>query len=230
MLTRRPRWAWTAGSLIRRMYPAQTIRSGAIASMRANSAASNARRVAWSRGSSAMAGIPAARARCSAVASRRSENTPTISTPSRPAAIASISACRLLPRPDTSTAMRKGRESEIGTRGADKRRSADVDAICAGVRDDFSDPAVRQAQAIEICADGGDIAGRHDEHEAHAAIERPPHFFVGDRTFALQPVEHRWQHDRRRLDPQAKSLGNDADDVLGQAAAGDVRHRMQVMG
>jgi len=58
------------------------------------------------------------------------------------------------------------------------------------------------------------------EHEADAAVEGAPHLLARHRAFALQPVEHRRRH--RCLDFHAEAVGHDADDVLGQAAAGDV--------
>src|SRR5690606_36124366 len=70
----------------------------------------------------------------------------------------------------------------------------------------------------------GDRFLRQHQHEADATVEGAPHLLVGHRALALQPLEHRRQDDGRGLDVQAQALGDDADDVLGQAATGDVGH------
>src|SRR5688572_20381 len=132
--------------------------------------------------------MPASRAIASAAASGLSENTPTIRAGTRPASIARINARRFEPRPEASTAIRN-----IAA------RSTDADALVAGGRDDGADRPRREAEAIAVGGHRGDVAGSDDQHEADAAVERAPHLLARHRAFALQPVEHRRQHDRRRV-------------------------------
>src|SRR5690606_7605728 len=143
-----------------------------------------AARLVKSRGRTASAGTPMARARSSANAEGLSEKTPTSRAARRPSSIASLIACRLLPRPEARTAMRK----------ATGIASADMHALAVGGRNDLADPAMGQRQALQFGLDRGHFALRYHQHEADAAIERAPHFHVGHRAFALQPVEHRRQH------------------------------------
>src|SRR5688500_571003 len=206
--------------------------SGARAAMASASSASNASREAHAFASRLQRN--ASGTRCNAMAPGRSENTPTTSPSSAPVAIASGSACRLLPRPEARTAMRfighaasgGRRYSKALTRAASGRAaSADADPIDGSGVDHMADGAMGEAEAIEVGADRGDIARRDHQYEADATVERAPHFVLRDCAFALQPVEYRRQHDRRGLDVEAESIRDHADDVLGQAAAGDVGHR-----
>src|SRR5436190_1877219 len=155
--------------------------------------------------------MPAARVRSSAYALRLSENTPAISAWRLPAAIASIRAWRLDPRPETSTASRSG-------------ASANAHALRAARRFDRADLEVAEPERVERARGGGQIRARDDHGVADAAVERAPHLVPGHVAGALEPIEHRRHGPGARVDGQAQAFGHDADDVLGEPAAGDVRH------
>src|SRR3546814_12278198 len=122
----------------------------------------------------------------SATASGRSENPPTISAASVPPAIASSSACRLLPRPEARTAMRYGRDWGLGV-GDWGERSADSDTIATVGLDHCADPAVRQGEPVEVGFDRRRSRGGDDQHEADAAGAGAPHLRAGDPAIPLQP-------------------------------------------
>src|SRR3546814_1662797 len=133
-----------------------------------NGASLNAGRLENPFGAGDRAAIPPLRARCRATAFERSENTPTISATRVPSAIASISACRLLPRPEARTAMRYGRDWGLGV-GDWGERSADSDTIATVGLDHCADPAVRQGEPVEVGFDRRRGRGGDDQHEAEAA-------------------------------------------------------------
>ena len=91
---------------------------------------------------------------------------------------------------------------------AEQQFLSDADAIVASCLDHLADGAMGAAEATEVGADRSDVIRCNHQHEADAAIERAPHFIVRDRAFALQPVEHRRQHDRRSLDVEAEAVGD----------------------
>src|SRR6478672_3192359 len=131
----------------------------------------------------------------------------TLAPPSWPASCAASSARKLLPRPEASTTMRNP---------ATLFSSADeAHALAAVALHDVADFAVRKAQLPERSGDRGHFARRQHHHEAHAAVEGAPHFLARHRALALQPVEHRRQHDRGSFDVEAEPFRDHADDVLG---------------
>src|SRR5690606_23844589 len=112
-----------------------------------NRCSSLSARLAKSRGRTAIAGTPISRARSSANAEGLSEKTPTNSAARRPSSIASMIACRLLPRPEARTAMRK----------ATGIASTDMHALAVGGRHDPADAAMDQGQAVQFGFYRGDL-------------------------------------------------------------------------
>ena len=95
----------------RRMNPARQTRLTSRRSSSSTAAASKASRAAWPACRRTTVSMPARRARSRPGASRRLETTTAISASSRRPAIASMIACRLLPRPEMSTpSLRPGRQ------------------------------------------------------------------------------------------------------------------------
>ena len=68
------------------------------------------------------------------------------------------------------------------------------------------------------------LFGADDEDEPHAAVERAAHLALVDVPAALDEIEDRRARPRR-VDPDAEPLRQDAREVPGDAAAGDVAHR-----
>ena len=172
-----------------RRYPAQTTQSGVHAATASASSASKASRDAWSLASRLQRRLWSTR--CKAAASGRSENTPTTSPSSVPAAIASSSACRLEPRPETSTAMRfieraSGRICRPPRSSGASSQWPHRDVLHQPMRtrsspaglDHLADGAMGEAEAAEVGADRSDVTRCDHQHEADAAIERAPHFIV----------------------------------------------------
>src|SRR3546814_20686364 len=112
--------------------------------------------------------------------------------------------------------MRYGRDWGLGV-GDWGERSADSDTIATVGLDHCADPAVRQGEPVEVGFDSRRSRGGDDQHDADAAGQGAPHLRVGDRAFALQPLEHRWHHDRRGLDTEAHAVGPQPADVLETA-------------
>src|SRR3546814_6840959 len=86
--------------------------------------------------------------------------------------------------------MRYGRDWGLGV-GDWGERSADSDTIATVGLDHCADPAVRQGEPVEVGFDRRRGRGGDDQHEADAAVEGAPHLRVGDRAFALQPLDTR---------------------------------------
>ena len=67
-------------------------------------------------------------------------------------------------------------------------------------------------------------AGVHDEHDADAHVERPPHVLVRNVAGALQPLKDRRHGPRRAIDARRRTFRQNPRQVVGDPAAGDVRH------
>ena len=73
------------------------------------------------------------------------------------------------------------------------------------------------------------LRARNDDHHAHAAVEGPEHLGIVKGRFGLQPAKHRRQIERAQIDLGGEVVRKHARDVLGQAAAGDMRERLDAI-
>ena len=69
-----------------------------------------------------------------------------------------------------------------------------------------------------------------DQHHADAAIEGAQHLHLGDGAEEGEPGEDRRNPDAGKVDAGGEPLGQDPRDVVDEAAAGDVRHRLDPTG
>src|SRR5262245_53669778 len=119
--------------------------------------------------------MPAARARSRPPASARFEITTAILASSRPSAIASISACRLLPRPEISTPSTRALLL-IDDAFASGSNLSDPDrAVLTGGCQPFQQSRL--------------VAGRAYHDQANPHVERAQHVGIGDATRSLKPFE-----------------------------------------
>ena len=68
------------------------------------------------------------------------------------------------------------------------------------------------------------VVARHDQPDAH--VERPQHVVVRHAAGALQPPKERRHLPGGTIDDGARALGQHARQIVGDAAAGDVRHAL----
>src|SRR5215470_7053428 len=64
------------------------------------------------------------------------------------------------------------------------------------------------------------------DHHADPAVEGAQHLRLCDAAGGSEPAEHRQRVDAPEIKLDAKSIWNDARDVVGKAAAGDVCERL----
>ena len=169
--------------------------------------------------------MPAAAARVEARRRpRRFEITTAIRASSRPSPIASMSACRLLPRPEIRTpiaASPAARRSVIDRRPFTGSARAVADLGDADRRRCGS-PAAASASQHRAHASR---RARDDQADAH--VERPQHVVVRHAAGLLQPLEDRRDAATPRDRSTALRAGRqDARQVVGDPAAGDVRHAL----
>ena len=134
----------------------------------------------------------------------------------RPSAIASMSACRLLPRPEIRTPIAGVRSSRSSTddafaAGAGSRR-------CAPRRARRPRPARRAARRSSV------RRARDDQPDAH--VERPQHVGVRHLPVCCSHWKIGRHLPRRSIDRARACRRQDARQVVGDAAAGDVRHAL----
>ena len=70
------------------------------------------------------------------------------------------------------------------------------------------------------------VGGGHRADHPHSHVERPVHLVVGDSPEPLQHLEDRKHGPAPAIDPRRHALGQDAREVVGDPAAGDVRETM----
>ena len=142
----------------------------------------------------------------------------------RPRSARSSSARRLLPRPDASTTIPEISHAPTRSRAA---CSAEAHALAAVARDHCADRPVRQAEGVERSA-----RPRRRRPARSTSTKPMPQLKVrhissrGTAPSRCSQSNTGGSADRRGVDVEAEAVGDDADDVLGQAAAGDVRHRV----
>ncbi len=93
--------------------------------------------------------------------------------------------------------------------------------------------AERHDAVAGLCERGFDRAGAvggGDRHHADAAVERAQHFRLGDSAGPGEPLEHRKDRHAGKVDPHAETWRQDARNVVGQSAAGDVGERFHRSG
>src|SRR5271157_1408089 len=69
-----------------------------------------------------------------------------------------------------------------------------------------------------------ELLRRHDQDHADAHVEGAQHLVAGHIADLLQVLEDGWHRPGVDLDDRSHALGQHARKVLGEAAAGDVRH------
>src|SRR5882724_2841409 len=163
--------------------------------------------------------MPALRARSSAGALALSDSNARMWIGASPRCCAASSAAKLLPRPEASTTMLN----------MCVRRSDDAHALGVCRRNDFTDRPRGQPKACQRGNAGVCRITRDDHGVANAAIEGAPHFTLRNIAFALQPVEHGGQLPCRAVERDAEPIWHDANDIFLQAAAGDVRHAVDLL-
>ena len=72
-----------------------------------------------------------------------------------------------------------------------------------------------------------DLIRRHDQHHADAHVEDAQHLLGVDVAVLVQVAEDRQHRPRAELDLRVERLRKHARHVVGEAAAGDVRERVQ---
>ena len=154
---------------------------------------------------------------------------PARSRPDRPASFAaSISATMLEPRPEIRMATRlRAMRVTLRCRGGRCRSRAARPSARRRAR-----RAARRVSPSRLSTAATLSAARGVDHGDHAdaAVERAQHFRLGDAAGLRQPVEHRQHRDAREVDARAEALRQHARDVVGEAAAGDVRQRLDAPG
>jgi hypothetical protein len=91
-------------------------------------------------------------------------------------------------------------------------------------------PEMRIATRGERCRERLGAIGLDDEHHADAAVERAEHLVLRDRPEFSEPAEDRRHGDAREVDPRRKTPRDDARDVVGEPAAGDVGKGLDAAG
>src|SRR5690242_1709221 len=116
----------------------------------------------------------------------------------RSAAIASISAWRFVPLPESSTP--KARRSGIVLAEGETARAADDRADATGSRS--PSPEVRE-HAVGLCCG-------HHQHEPDAVVERTIHLRARHVSEPLDQPEDRWDAPRPAPNERAAPFGQDA--------------------
>src|SRR5687767_13034462 len=119
----------------------------------------------------------------------------------RPAAIASIKACRLVPLPDSSTPRASGSGIVLGIHEPVLAAGHRTDRDCAG-------PA-----PAEIGQHLRRTRGRHDHHEPDAVVEGTIHFGAWNSAEALDQPEDRRDAPAASLDHGATAAWEHAREV-----------------
>src|SRR5579885_2880728 len=132
----------------------------------------------------------------------------------RPSRIASTSARRLRPRPETRTT-RRGRV----------KSASDVPNFFRGpALDDLAQHPGLEPGPLESCQRTVERAPRPHQDETDAAIEHAPHLIRLDLALGLQPVEDLRPSPALSLDDRSASSGEAARQVAWDTPAGDMRH------
>src|SRR5205814_9288609 len=92
-----------------------------------------------------------------------------------------------------------------------------------GARNDGPDADRTVAVALERSDDAIRIRRRADDDEADPHVEHAEHLVVADLAALLEQTEHRRNGPRAAIDLRAGVLGQNPRQILGDAAAGDVR-------
>src|SRR5450755_1327191 len=164
------------------------------------------------------AGTPADLALSNPPASERFDTTTAICAGKSTAAAACSSAAMLDPRPEIRMATRRFMSSPC------KIEMAVIDhAMFGGGWDHFAQQHDGLAGRRENLGDLLDRIRLHDGDHADAAIEGAQQFEFGDAALLRQPFEHRQDRQPRQIDADAEMLGQHAWNVVGEAAAGDMR-------
>src|SRR6476661_1896593 len=219
MLSMRPCHRCTNSAVNSRMNPARQIRSILCWSSAACSTASNAAR-SLPKGplSIVTAGIPLALALSRPAASPRLEITTAISAGKSWAAAAWIRAAMLDPRPEIRIATRRFMVSPCQIEMA-----VIDDAMFAGRRDHFAQNSDALAALGENVGNLFNCLGLHDGDHADSAVEGAQQFEFGDAPLLRQPFEDRQHRKARQIDPDTQMLRQDAGNVIGETAAGNMR-------
>src|SRR5215470_527508 len=208
MLKARPRkWATYAGVRIR-MYPAWQTRSTRRSSRAEMMAFSWASRLGYCLGSRKSASMPWTRAMSRAGAVSRSEMSTTMVAGIRPACAASTRARKFEPRPEARTPTRSGS-------GIHDRPRAGPDL--AHLEDALSRSLERPPGAV-------DFARAYHEEIADAHVEGAAHLGVLHLSARLDDLEDGRHRPRPRVDDGLAAFGEDAREILGDAAARHVGH------
>jgi hypothetical protein len=72
--------------------------------------------------------------------------------------------------------------------------------------------------------------GRDDNDHSNPAIEGSQHFIFGDPSFARQPLEYGQHRHARKINARAESFRQNARNVVGKSAAGDMRQPLHRLG
>src|ERR1044071_385120 len=111
--------------------------------------------------------------------------------------MASMIACKLVPPPETNTAMETGFAMAFSS-GTNRRAS---DAVA-----DFTDDKCRFAHFLEHCENAiGTLLADYENH-AESVVERPVHFALDDAAEFLNQREHRRHRPTAALDNRRASL------------------------
>ena len=91
---------------------------------------------------------------------------------------------------------------------------------------DFADEVVALVGAVEDGFGFFDVLGRDDCDEADAHVEGAEHFFLLHVAELLEVSEERGDFPGAEVDVGVEAFGEDAGEILGDAAAGDVGHAL----
>ena len=93
---------------------------------------------------------------------------------------------------------------------------------------DMADPHHGFARHFKRICNCCGLISRHNHRHADPAIEGAGHFFGLDIALRLKESHQTWLRPKVCIHVRMQALGQDARDIFKQAAAGDMRHRIDL--